>query len=86
MVSVSSLNAATSRRCWVLFKPRFQSAVITLDTIVGAVLGVVERIWDQFLDDGLEGLSEIGDHLVRFAMGKQRCADERSGHFSVASR
>ena len=68
------------------FEPRLQSTVITLDAIVGVSRSVMERIRDQFLDHGLKGLSEISDNLVRFAMGKERCAEERSGRFSVASR
>ena len=59
--------------------------MIALNTIIGEAFGVVERIWDQFLNDGLEGLSEISDHLVWFTMSVERSAEEPSGCDEVGS-
>jgi hypothetical protein len=59
--------------------------VITLDAIVGVEAGVVERVRDQFFDNGLESSSEISDDFVRLIMSKERSGEERSGRFKVAS-
>lgn len=63
---------------------RFESSVITLDA-VGVLVGVVERVRDQFFDHGLECLSEIGDDLVWFAVCGQCCGEKRSGGGDVAA-
>jgi hypothetical protein len=34
-------------------EPSFESAVIAFDSAVGLLLGVVERVWDQLLDNRL---------------------------------
>lgn len=57
-------------------EPRFESAVITFNAIIGVPLGVVERIGDEFFDDGLEGLGEIGDDFVGFTVSVERSSEE----------
>ena len=52
-------------------RPRFQWAVVTLDTIILVLLGVVEYVGDLFFDHGLQRLSRISDHLHRIAMSGQ---------------
>lgn len=59
--------------------------MITLDTIVGVLLSVMERVGDEFFDDGLEGLGEIGDHFVWFAMSDERRVEECACGPKVAS-
>ena len=52
--------------------------MIAFDMVVRILLGVVERIMEEFFDHGLEGLGEIGDDLVWLAVGVERSAEERS--------
>jgi len=66
-------------------EPRLQSAMITLDTIVGVLLGVVEHIRDQLLDVGLQYLREVGDDLIWFPVGIEGTPEERSGRIHVPS-
>jgi len=54
----------------------FESAAIALDAVVGVLLGVVKRLRDGLFDRGLQGLCEISDDLVSFAMCSQRCGKE----------
>ncbi len=58
--------------------------MIALDAMVGVLLGVVERVWGEFFDDGLERLGEIGDHFVGIAMSEERCVEECSGCQEIA--
>lgn len=60
-------------------------AVVTFDAVVGGLIGVVERIGNQLLDDGLEGLGAIGYDLVWFAVSGERLVEEGSGCIDVAS-
>jgi hypothetical protein len=58
----------------------------TVDNYIRAVLvGVVELVGDEFFDDGLQGLCEICDDLVWFAVPDQRGGEEAAGGRIVAS-
>jgi len=59
--------------------------VIALDAIVGVLLGVVKRLGDEFFDDSLEGLSEIGDDFVRFTVSVERSTEEPPRCHEIAS-
>ena len=65
-------------------EPRLESAVFALDAVIGVLLGVVERVWDQLLDHGFQRLSEISDDLVWFAVSVERTTEERLGRCDIA--
>ncbi len=46
----------------------------------------MERVGDEFLNDGFEGLSEISDDFVRLTVSIECSVEERSGRFKVAAR
>ena len=59
--------------------------MVTFDTVVGVLLGVVKRVREKSFNHGLECLGEISDDLVRFAVGVERTTEERLGRSNVAS-
>jgi len=53
--------------------------VVTLDTIILVLLGVVEYVGDLFFDHGLQRLSKISVHLHRIAMSGQGLVEGTAG-------
>ncbi len=49
-------------------EPRFQSAVVVLDPVVGVLLRVVKRAREKLIDHHTERRGTIGDDLDRFAV------------------
>lgn len=65
-------------------KPRLQPTVIGFDSVVGVLLGVVERIGNLYLNCCLQRLGKIGDHFVEFAVSGKCRSKEGSGRFDVS--
>ena len=53
--------------------------MVAIDVVVGVSPGVVERVGDEFFNDGVQGLGEIGGDLVWFAMSDQGGGEETVG-------
>ena len=65
-------------------EPGFESDVVTLDAIVGVLIGVVERVRDELLDDRLQHHGQVGDDLFGFAVRGQRHGEECACRCDVA--
>jgi hypothetical protein len=57
--------------------------VVAFDSIVGVLLGVVERVGCHFLDDRFEGLSEIGHDLLGRAVRGDSGGEEPAGRGDI---
>ncbi len=53
-------------------QPRLETAVVILDPAIRVLLGVMNRFWDQLIDDAQQGRSQIGGDLSGSAMGNHR--------------
>jgi len=78
------------RRCPVILQPsdrsqpRFQSAVVTFDSVISVLFGVAERVWDLFFDEGFQRLGQISHHPDWFTVGGQGFGERPSGGWDIA--
>ncbi len=77
----ASIGLETAHRS----ESRFEPAMIALDAVVGVLVSVMERTRDQILDHRLQRLGQVGNHLVGFAVGGQRGAEESAGRANVTA-
>jgi hypothetical protein len=59
--------------------------MIAFDTTIRVLLGVVERVWDEFFDHGLQRLGKISDHLLWFTVSVERRSEEHASASKIAS-
>ena len=59
--------------------------MVAFDTVVGVLVGVVERVRQLLLDDGLERLRQVGHDLAGAAVGGDRPGEEPAGRRDVAA-